>query len=251
MLPERDWNTDGYLRDAGFVPALGREVAGWLSAKPGERILDVGCGDGALTLELARTGARVTGIDASPAQIAVAQAAGLDAHVMDAADLNFEDEFDAVFSNAALHWMLDIDAVIAGVYRALKSGGRFVAEMGGAGNVAHVCRAIFAALEARGIDGRPALPWVFPTPEDYGAALDKAGFRVQRMDYFPRPTVIDCSMTDWLDIFAPAFAALVDTGERRALFEDIARRLEPHLFDTARGGWWVDYVRLRFEAVKP
>ncbi len=169
---------------------------------------------------------------------------------MEAGALTFDAEFDAVFSNAALHWMKDADAVLGGVARSLRPGGRLVAEMGGKGNVATILTAILAALDARGIDGRPATPWLFPGAEDYRAALRRAGLRALRMDHFARPTDLDCSMTDWLEIFAPAFAALVPEAERGALFDDVSARLEPHLFDRSRGLWWVDYVRLRFEAVK-
>lgn len=160
----RDWNPELYIRDASFVPALGGDVLALLAAQPGERILDLGCGDGALTARIAEAGARVTGADASPAQIAAARARGLDARVIAGESLPFEAEFDAVFSNAALHWMVKADAVVAGVFRALKPGGRFVAEMGGAGNIATLLEAILASLDARGVDGRPAVPWFFPTP---------------------------------------------------------------------------------------
>ncbi len=246
-----DWNTERYVRDAGFVPELGRAVLGWLDARPGERILDLGCGDGALTLEIARSGADVLGIDSSPSQIAAARGLGLEAEVIDATRLGFDREFDAVFSNAALHWIKDRAAVLAGVARALKPGGRFVAEMGGEGNVARVQSAVLEELRARGVDGRAASPWLFPGPEDQAAALVRAGFRVMRMEFFERPTDLECSMTDWLEIFAPAFAALLPGRERAAFFADVSKRLEPVLYDRARGLWWVDYVRLRFEAVKP
>jgi trans-aconitate methyltransferase len=147
-----DWNTERYARDAGFVPALGRGVLDWLAPKPGERILDLGCGDGTLTLDLVASGAEVTGIDASPSQIKAAQDRGLNARQMDAAALTFEATFDAVFSNAALHWMKDAGAVLKGAARALRPGGRIVAEMGGKGNVETILTAIIAALDDRGIE---------------------------------------------------------------------------------------------------
>jgi len=246
----KDWNTERYVRDAGFVPELGRAVLAWLDPKPGERILDLGCGDGALTRELVRSGAAVVGIDASASQIEAARARGLDARLMDAGALTFDAEFDAVFSNAALHWMTDREPVLAGIARALKPGGRLVAEMGGKGNVDRVLQAILAVLAGRGIDGRPATPWLFPDPGDQAAALARAGFRVARMEHFERPTDLDCSMSDWLEIFAPAFAGLLPDGERQSFFAEVSARLERVLFDRGRGVWWVDYVRLRFEAVK-
>lgn len=253
MSPDQaiDWNTELYVRDAGFVPALGHAVLDWLDAKAGERILDLGCGDGALTEALGSSGADVLGIDASPSQVAAAGARGLDVRLMDATRMSFDGEFDAVFSNAALHWIKDRGAMLDGVARALKPGGRFVAEMGGDGNVACIIAAILAALAERGVDGRAASPWLFPGPEDQAAALRRAGFRVARMEHFDRPTDLECSMSDWLEIFAPAFAGLIPAEERAAFFADVSERLAPVLFDSDRGVWWVDYVRLRFEAVKP
>ncbi len=249
--PQRDWNPGLYARDAGFVPALGHDVLALLAPRPGERILDLGCGDGALTVELAASGAVVTGVDASPAQVEAARGRGLDARVVPGESLPFAAEFDAVFSNAALHWMVKADAVIAGAFRALRPGGRFVAEMGGAGNIAHLLEAILAALDARGIDGRPTVPWLFPTPGDYTRRLTAAGFRVAAMEHFPRPTDLDCALEDWLVVFAAAFDALLPEGEVAAFHRDVAERVRSALFDATRDRWWVDYVRLRFVALKP
>src|SRR5579862_4266048 len=138
---DQRWDPGRYQETAGFVAVLGEPLLELLAAKPGERILDLGCGDGALTEKIAAV-ASVVAVDASADQIKAARARGLDAHVMDGTKLAFENEFDAVFSNAALHWMRDPDAVIAGVWRALKPGGRFVAECGGAGNVETIVKSL-------------------------------------------------------------------------------------------------------------
>ena len=138
----QSWSAEGYATNAGFVPVLGRAVLDLMDPKPGERILDLGCGDGTLTAQIAERGAAVVGVDASPDLLAAAKARGLDARLMDGQRLAFEAEFDAVFSNAALHWMLDQDAVADGVRRALKPGGRFVAECGGHGNIAAIATAL-------------------------------------------------------------------------------------------------------------
>ena len=144
------WDAADYGKNAAFVPALGAPVVELLAPKPGERILDLGAGDGALTVKLVEAGATVVAADASPEMIAAARERGLDAHVVDGQKLAFGPEFDAVFSNAALHWMLDPAAVAAGVFAALKPGGRFVGEMGGHGNIATLRAALHAELAARG-----------------------------------------------------------------------------------------------------
>jgi len=176
--PSQDWKADRYAQHAHFVPALGAPVLELLKPQLGERILDLACGDGVLTEKIAAAGTIVVGIDAAADMIAAATKRGLDARVMEGGKLQFSEEFDAVFSNAALHWMKqDRDAVIAGVYRALKPGGRFVAEMGGHGCVAAITIALLAVLERHGIkDGAAMIPWYFPTVNDYRARLERESF---------------------------------------------------------------------------
>jgi trans-aconitate methyltransferase len=249
QTPTQHWDPERYQRNAGFVAVLGEPVLELLAPKRGERILDLGCGDGTLTQKLAVAGASVIAVDQSAEQVAAARARGLDARVADGAHLTFEREFDAVFSNAALHWMRDADAVIAGVHRALRPGGRFVAEMGGAGNVAKVLAAAVAALERRGIDGRSAVPWYFPSPSEYRAKLERRGFRLRTIELFPRPTPLPGEIGAWLETFGEAFLDRLPPAERPAYLAEVAAALAPAL----RGpdGWTVDYVRLRFAAEKP
>ena len=246
---DQHWDPRRYQENAGFVAVLGAPLLDMLAPKPGERILDLGCGDGALTEKIAAV-ATVVAVDASADQIKAARARGLDAHVMDGTKLDFENEFDAVFSNAALHWMRDPDAVIAGVWRALKPGGRFVAECGGAGNVETIVAALVAAHERRGLNGRAAIPWYFPAPEEYRARLERQGFRVESIALIPRPTPLPGPLGDWLDTFAESFLAALPPAERLALKREIEAELRPTLVD-AKGVWVTDYVRLRFAATKP
>ena len=246
---EQRWDPARYRRNAGFVAELGRPLLDLLAPKPGEHILDLGCGDGALTAEIAAI-SRVTALDASPEQVAAARARGLDAIVADGTRLSFDAEFDAVFSNAALHWMRDPDAVIAGVWRALKPGGRFVAECGGAGNVESVRRALAAALARRGIDAEATGPWYFPEPEEYRARLERAGFRVRSLTLLPRPTRLPGALADWLDTFAESFLATVPPQTRPRVKAEVEDMLRDGFSDAA-GVWTLDYVRLRFAAVKP
>ena len=245
----QEWRADRYAAHARFVADLGTQVVELLAPRAGERILDLGCGDGVLTAKLAGLGCAAVGVDAGPDMVRAARALGVDARVMDGHALSFDREFDAVFSNAALHWMkVDPDAVVAGVARALRPGGRFVAEMGGQGNVAAVTVALVAALDRRGLDGAAAIPWYFPTPSEYGAKLESHGFEVQRMELLPRPTPLPTGMAAWLDTFAEPFLRRLAPDERPPFTAEVVELLRPVLRDSA-GRWTADYVRLRFAAV--
>ncbi|TFH87890.1 SAM-dependent methyltransferase [Billgrantia azerbaijanica] len=245
--PGQHWNAHLYARHADFVPALGNIVAEWLAPQPGERILDLGCGDGTLTEVLAKSGATLVGVDASADMVGTAQARGLDARQMDAHRLAFEHEFDAVFSNAALHWMRNHEAVIAGVRRALKPGGRFVAELGGHGNVAAICTALIAALQFRGISAAERFPWYFPTVGEYREMLESAGFTVDTIELMPRPTPLPTDMAGWLATFAGPFVYGLEDDVREAVLDNARAWLTPSLCDS-HGNWTADYVRLRFKA---
>jgi len=250
MSPAQTWDPDRYAKNARFVADLGAAVLEMLAPKPGERILDLGCGDGALTATLAAAGARVVGVDSSLPQVERARKAGLSCRVMSGEKLTFNAEFDAVFSNAALHWMKDADAVIDGVRRALKPGGRFVAEFGGFGCVEKIKAALVAALDRRGLDGRAAVPWYFPTAEEYRSRLETRGFRVESIALIDRPTPLPGDVTGWLETFAESFTARVPEAGRAAFIEEVRRVLEPQLLG-ADGVWVADYVRLRFVARRP
>jgi trans-aconitate methyltransferase len=246
----QSWDPQQYAENARFVSDLGAPVLELLDPRAGERILDVGCGDGALTKRLVDAGAKVIGIDASEAMVAAAQARGLDARVMDGHALSFDQEFDAVFSNAALHWLKRPDTVIAGVHAALVPGGRFIAECGGYGNTATVTNAIGAALAARGIDAANHNPWYFPTIEDYSSRLERGGFVVRSIALIPRPTPLPGHLVAWLETFAQSFTAALPENERSVVLAEVAERCRATLCDAA-GRWSVDYVRLRFAADKP
>jgi trans-aconitate methyltransferase len=250
ITEQQQWSPEQYAKNARFVSDLGVPVVALLAPRAGERILDVGCGDGPLTKKLVEAGCEVVGIDASPAMIEAARAVGLDARVMDGQALRFEGEFDAVFSNAALHWMKQAGAVIAGVWRALKPGGRFVGEFGGDGNTATVLRALEAALQQRGLDFRTFNPWYFPSVEEYRNTLEAHGFVVNSIALIPRPTPLPGSLVAWLETFAQSFIAPVPTAERAGFLARVEDLCRPTLCN-AEGAWSVDYVRLRFAAVKP
>jgi trans-aconitate methyltransferase len=249
MSSAQTWDPAAYARNARFVSDLGSPVMELLAPQPGERILDLGCGDGALTRKLADLGCEVVAIDSSAPQIEAARKLGLDAHVMSAEALPFQEEFDAVFSNAALHWIKRADLTIAAVYRSLRPRGRFVAECGGYGCVEKIRTALVKALDRRGIDGEARVPWYFPTPGDYATRLERAGFRVDSIALIPRPTCLPGDLTGWLETFAQSFLQALPGGARSEYLQEVRAVLEPQLREST-GTWVADYVRLRFAATK-
>ena len=249
-LSKQHWSAERYAATAHFVPAFGAPVVELLDPQPGERILDLGCGDGVLTEKIARLGATVVAVDAAPDMVAAAKARGLDARVVPGQSLAFEGEFDAVFSNAALHWMRPQEAVLDGVRRALKPGGRFVAEMGGHNNTAAILTAMRAVLARRGIEALSLSPWYFPSADAYQKKLEAAGFAVEEIAIIPRPTPIDAGLDAWLEAFAEDFLNPLPPDDRAIARQEICDLLQPILRDET-GLWIADYVRLRFRARLP
>jgi len=246
----QSWDPDAYARNARFVSDLGAPVLELLAPRAGERILDLGCGDGALTIKLVEIGCDVVGVDSSAPQIEACRRLGLDARVVDGAQLAFDADFDAVFSNAAIHWMKPPEDVIAGVWRALRPGGRFVAEFGGHGCVETIKRALTDALRRRGIDGEALNPWYFPTVEDYSAQLSRHGFAIKYIALIPRLTPLPTEINGWLQTFAQSFIAPLAENDRAAFIDEVREALRPKLCGDD-GKWFADYVRIRFAADKP
>ena len=238
------WDAADYARVGSFVAELGQAALDLLDPQRGERILDVGCGDGRLTKKIAERGATVTGIDSSLDMIRAAHANGVDALVVDAADMNFDSEFDAAFSNAALHWMRDKEAVAGGIFRALKRGGRFAGEMGGEGNLAKLREALDEELIIRGyVPPTAAINW-YPSPQEFAHVYEAAGFREVDARLIERPTPLDHGVAQWVTTFRRGWLdrAGVPEAERAEIGAAVAGRFASSV---------ADYVRLRFIMRKP
>jgi SAM-dependent methyltransferase len=248
------WSPADYAKNAAFVPALGDAVLKLLHPKPGELILDVGCGDGVLTQRIVAAGASAIGIDSSEEMVEAARARGIDAFVADAEAMDVErfGQFDAVFSNAALHWMLDPDAVATGIFKALKPGGRFVGEMGGEGNLFTLRTALREELTARGYVMPDRDPSWYAGVEEFTRLYVTSGFCEVRAELIQRPTPLPGGVADWVKTFRAGVmdVAMVPEWER----EDVAAAVEARVAASLRqpdGTWHADYVRLRFSMRKP
>ncbi|HET9426965.1 MAG TPA: class I SAM-dependent methyltransferase [Allosphingosinicella sp.] len=253
-----NWSANDYAQNAAFVPELGEAVLRLLDPQPGELILDVGCGDGTLTAKIAEAGARVIGLDSSEAMVEAARARGIDAFVADAEALDLPaqserfGQFDAVFSNAALHWMLDPDAVASGIFASLKEGGRFVGEMGGVGNLASIRKALRDELQDRGYEVPESDPHWYPEPEEFTRLYCVAGFADVQAELIERPTALPTGIQGWVKTFRAGMLdiVMVPEWERPVLAEAVEQRLATSLL-RSDGLFYADYVRLRFSMRKP
>ncbi|WP_174297379.1 class I SAM-dependent methyltransferase [Sphingomonas bacterium] len=245
------WDPAAYAANAAFVPAMGGPVLDLLAPRPGERILDLGCGDGVLTARIVEAGATAVGVDGSPEMVAAARARGIDAHVVDAQVLPFGPEFDAGFTNAALHWMLDRGGVARGVFAALKPGGRFVGELGGHGNVRAIWAAVHAELAARSHPIREQDAHWYPTVEAFAATYAAAGFTDIEARLIPRPTPLPTGVAGWVATFRSGLMDVerLSADEQASIGAAVERRCEVDLHGP--DGWVADYVRLRFSMRKP
>ena len=248
------WNSELYQSSHSYVWNYGRDLLVLLDAKAGERVLDVGCGTGQLTSEVAQCGAEVVGVDVSPEMIASARQnfPQLRFEVANAEALPFVNEFDAVLSNAALHWVRDQPGALASIARALKPGGRFVFEMGGHRNLRKTIAAGCEAMRALGVDDPESrIPWYFPSIGEYAPRLESAGFEIRFAALIERPTPLkngEGGFAHWIEMFGGFALASVGTDKREELrrrWEDLAR---PALFHD--GVWVIDHTRLRVIAVK-
>ena len=247
--PTSVWDAADYATNGRFVADHGSTIMAMLDPRPGELILDIGCGDGALTALIAASGAAVHGIDPSSELVAAARERGVAAQVMAAEDFQGEGRYDAVFSNAALHWMLDPEPVATVMGEALKPGGRLVVEFGGFGNIAAIRTALTAVMHSHGYpDADPSQ--YYPTATQYSDVLAGAGFTDIEARIVPRQTLLPGTMTDWLRTFRRGFLDAHDVpfDEQEVIMAETQERLVPVLFDQVGDGWYADYVPLRVTA---
>ena len=248
------WDARGYDRDFSFVTSYGSSLLDLLAAQPGERVLDLGCGTGHQAAELSDLGIDVVGVDSDAAMVARAleEHPGTTYVLADAQHLVAEGPlakpFDAVLSNAALHWMPDQTSVIVGVRALLRLGGRFVSEQGGAGNVSRLWAAVVRAFDDVGLP-EPAHPWTFPTTGEQASRLEAAGFRAALVQHFDRPTRLAPGATaaTWVEMFGRDVLAPLPA----VLRAEVLTRTDQHAEESGLrddDGWWADYVRLRFVA---
>jgi trans-aconitate methyltransferase len=251
--PQNTWNTELYEAKHDFVWKLGQGALDLLNPQPGERILDLGCGTGHLTSCIAESGAQVLGVDASLDMIGQARQnfPKLTFSLQDAAALTYQDEFDAVFSNAALHWMLEPARVVASLSRALRPGGRFAAEMGGKGNIRLIVDAIETVVRRYSPDSPLSSRNYFPSIPEYTAILEAHGFEVVYARLFDRPTPLEGSagMENWIHQFKWYYFEALPLADRKTALAEVIEQLRPHL-DNKDTGWFADYRRLQFIALK-
>ena len=238
------WDAADYARVGGFVAELGGAALDLLDPQPGERILDVGCGEGTLTEKIVERGAAVLGIDNSPEMIEAARAKGIEAVLMAAEGLPFTSEFDAAFSNATLHWVLEKEQAALAIFRALKPGGRFAGEMGGEGNLKSLREALDEELIIRGyVPPLEPSNW-YASPEEFAAVYEAAGFEQIDARLIERPTPIEHGVAQWVTTFRRGWLdrAQVPEPERAEIGAAVADRVGSNI---------ADYVRLRFIMRKP
>lgn len=249
------WQAELYDKKLDFVSEYGKGVVEVLSPKQGEHILDLGCGTGELAAQISEAGASVIGIDLSIEMIQAAQKkySGIQFSVGDAENFKLQTQVDAVFSNAALHWMKRPERVIRCVWDALKPGGRFVAEFGGQGNVEEVVAATSVVLKRDyGIDATQLNPWYFPSIAQYTTLLEQQGFRVTYAVHFDRPTQMkdgDNGLNIWLTGMSDDFFKSFTVQQKAEVIKKIEDEAREKLF--IDGNWYVDYKRLRVAAIKP
>ncbi len=248
MNETNKWNPTSYNKHTAFVSQLALPVVDLLDPQKGEKILDIGCGEGTLAVEIERSGAKVIGVDMSAEMIEQCQAKGIEAYVGSVTNLPYEEAFDSVFSNATLHWVKDAQTAIQNMAKALKPNGRFVCEFGAKGNVHSVVSAMEKVFEKHPEFGAFENPWYFPSMEEYRTLLESEGFSIEYIEIIPRPTPMD-DIVNWLDIFANGVTKHLSKKQFETFKEECRAILKESIYSEEQG-WMLDYKRLRVRVVK-
>ena len=243
-----DWDANIYNQHASFVSNLAMPVVELLNPQQNEHILDLGCGDGTLANEIQKYGAHVIAIDTSDKMVEKAKKNGIEAYKMDVTNLEFKSQFDAVFSNAVLHWVKTSKLAIQQVHKVLRTDGRFIAEFGGYENIQSLINAMENVFKKNEDFGKFINPWYFPKKDEYKQLLETNGFIVKEINIFKRATKID-DINNWLDIFANGIVSHLTNSQKKEFKKQVRTILKPILY-TNQNGWVIDYVRLRVKAVK-
>jgi len=242
------WNPETYNKHTHFVSELALPVVDLLNPQKGEIILDVGCGEGTLAIEIQRRGAKVIGIDMSQEMVAFSKQKGIEAYAGTVTDLPYENKFDGLFSNAVLHWVKNAKEAVQNISKVLKKGGRFVCEFGGEGNAYYLVSAMEEVFANHSEFGEFDNPWYFPSVQEYKALLEAEGFNIEYIEIIPRPTPMD-DISNWLDIFANGVTSHL-TQEQFSIFKKETTEILKTKIYSEEEGWMLDYKRLRVKAIK-
>ncbi len=253
-IKSNTWKVNLYNQKHAFVYQYGEELIQFLDPKPNEFILDLGCGTGHLTSEISKFGAMVIGMDSSDEMIADAQSnfPDLEFFIKDAANYMFDKPFDAIFSNAVLHWVLDAENAILSMNKNLKTGGRLVLEFGGKGNVETIIKSVKKSLKERGYLKNSTIEnWYFPSISEYTSLLEKNGFEVELAHLFDRPTELadnENGIKDWIEMFGSSFFIDIPEQDKNEILEEVQNNIRSSCYKD--GKWYADYRRIRILARK-
>jgi 2-isopropylmalate synthase len=243
-----NWNTNQYKNHASFVSDMAEDLVEVLNPKKDETILDLGCGDGTLALKIKQKCQNIIAVDLSNEMVEKTKSLGIEAYIMSATNLEFENKFDAVFSNAVLHWVKQSKLAVQNINKVLKQNGRFIAEFGGYKNINTIVQAIQEVFNQNKDYGVFNNPWYFPTTQEYKNILEQNGFEVKSINLTTRPTSVD-DISNWLNIFANGIISHLNKEQKESFLLEVKCILENKLY-TKEQGWILDYVRIRVEAKK-
>ena len=243
-----NWNTNQYKNHASFVSDMAEDLVEVLNPKKDETILDLGCGDGTLALKIKQKCQNIIAVDLSNEMVEKTKSLGIEAYIMSATNLEFENKFDAVFSNAVLHWVKQSKLAVQNINKVLKQNGRFIAEFGGYKNINTIVQAIQEVFNQNKDYGVFNNPWYFPTTQEYKNILEQNGFEVKSINLTIRPTSVD-DISNWLNIFANGIISHLNKEQKESFLLEVKCILENKLY-TKEQGWILDYVRIRVEAKK-